>query len=938
MRWLLPPDVPALPPTEPVAGRGQPNSECHSSCAPQPVSQAIAEPPKEKFHAHGHYTAEVDLTALEIIADCGVSPAIVSRLFVIFGNFYGVAIPKTKPRKVQTGHDAEGKRTYEMRQLLYIPSATHMKQLPAIGGELQKIQAAEWILEGLAEDASFCYIADGANSMQREILAQLLSRRNKETGKLESMMISLDEISDKSADGQANKYQAALTALSDAWAEADALGLLAELKPLAPPVPPAADATDAAADATTDAAAAEADDANESPAAFFERQRRERRAELRAKIKHLMVADCMNDRAAPARKAARRARGGDGSGGAGDVADTCTCAHHAVANIGEAGRKGMDRVLKSKMNISDEQADADAAKVKALRTNVGWFSSPACSLIYQVSKYVALYSSKGYAIGEDFGQWLAHKLKTTERQAGELIGHVEDLLSICGGRDYIFFLDAAVVERFSQLESLYGYLLEQADLGAEAGGKLRKAILTGFESVYCMAAVRSMAIISDAWLWPMLRAIEPGAEVHILDVCPALWPRCCAWCEEAAANPQSAIDGTLSLRASLEAANLRTTPRKPPSAKGQKRSERSQADLTRIRATIAADAELRTVVHELLTAAFTDMAAAVRNHAAEFMPGGRCCTASITPELRKAMDGTPLTSVGAETVFALVKRRADRGGISRHDTLSGAVACKRSGTTAWGRTKANPDGLIRLAAKRLREGSGKLTIADERALKGEAEAPEREAKLVKKRKGKAARAAELARLHNIPLISTYSGLKKLRNDGLSDQLKIWKKVEKKEGAKKTTGTRPELIRALQPLILEKFGATANDLEADDEGLYCEALKRKKAEPAGGKRKRKKAMVSWGEWEWDPKAEFIIERLIGRMVADGGEVPGRTNVPAGIVLYKVLWDGWPEEIATWEDEDDIPCGEVDFVAEYDKSLETAEADGAEADGDSSDDES
>ena len=87
---------------------------------------------------------------------------------------------------------------------------------------------------------------------------------------------------------------------------------------------------------------------------------------------------------------------------------------------------------------------------------------------------MALFSSKGYAIGENFALWLAHKLKTTEQLAGDLIGHVEDLLAICGGRDYVFFLDAAVVDRFSQFESLYGYLLEEADLQAEAGGKLRK--------------------------------------------------------------------------------------------------------------------------------------------------------------------------------------------------------------------------------------------------------------------------------------------------------------------------------------------------------------------------------------------------------------------------------------------------------------------------------
>jgi len=40
--------------------------------------------------------------------------------------------------------------------------------------------------------------------------------------------------------------------------------------------------------------------------------------------------------------------------------------------------------------------------------------------------------------------------------------------------------------------------------------------------------------------------------------------------------------------------------------------------------------------------------------------------------------------------------------------------------------------------------------------------------------------------------------------------------------------------------------------------------------------------------------------------------------------------------TWEEEEDIPCGEVDFVAQYDASLEAGEA-GASA-GPESDDES
>jgi hypothetical protein len=60
----------------------------------------------------------------------------------------------------------------------------------------------------------------------------------------------------------------------------------------------------------------------------------------------------------------------------------------------------------------------------------------------------------------------------------------------------------------------------------------------------------------------------------------------------------------------------------------------------------------------------------------------------------------------------------------------------------------------------------------------------------------------------IELAKTFSALKKMRNDELSDQLKIWKLVEKDAAVKKTTGTRTELVLALQPLILGRFGAKA----------------------------------------------------------------------------------------------------------------------------------
>eukprot|EP00965_Chrysotila_dentata_P176817 5839777-Pleurochrysis_carterae.AAC.1 len=176
------------------------------------------------------------------------------------------------------------------------------------------------------------------------------------------------------------------------------------------------------------------------------------------------------------------------------------------------------------MNITDEMAATDANEVKATRTSVGWFFSPSCALIYQCSSnYVALQSSKGYAIGAKVRQWLDATLHGKEQESfnNELLGSIKDLLmAICCSRDYVFFIDAAVTERFSQTGSLR--LEEAADLGAKAGGKLRNAILTGFGSDGNMAAVRAMALVCKFSLWTLLRAI--GSDAHILDVVPTMWP------------------------------------------------------------------------------------------------------------------------------------------------------------------------------------------------------------------------------------------------------------------------------------------------------------------------------------------------------------------------------------------------------------------------------
>ena len=156
----------------------------------------------------------------------------------------------------------------------------------------------------------------------------------------------------------------------------------------------------------------------------------------------------MNDRAANSRKGARLVLGlADGD-------DDLTCAEHALVNILEEGRKAMDKVLRAMMNITDAQAEGDAAKIKAIRTCVGWFSSPVCA-------------TKGYAIRRKFLEWMEARLADVDDQA-DLLGHLEDVFAICGSRMYVFFLDAAPTERLlSQTGSLLTYLEEEADMGAE---------------------------------------------------------------------------------------------------------------------------------------------------------------------------------------------------------------------------------------------------------------------------------------------------------------------------------------------------------------------------------------------------------------------------------------------------------------------------------------
>eukprot|EP00965_Chrysotila_dentata_P124729 4123587-Pleurochrysis_carterae.AAC.1 len=134
---------------------------------------------------------------------------------------------------------------------------------------------------------------------------------------------------------------------------------------------------------------------------------------MEPRILNFIRASSMNDRAAAAHKAARLVHGDDEANG------DPTCAHHAITNTFEEGRKAMDAFVREMMNLTDDLAATDAKNVKAMRASVGWFSLPSCALIYQCSKYVALHSSKGYAMGAKF--WEAVARRGAPRQEGGVL-------------------------------------------------------------------------------------------------------------------------------------------------------------------------------------------------------------------------------------------------------------------------------------------------------------------------------------------------------------------------------------------------------------------------------------------------------------------------------------------------------------------------------------
>eukprot|EP00965_Chrysotila_dentata_P173177 5715120-Pleurochrysis_carterae.AAC.1 len=258
------------------------------------------------------------------------------------------------------------------------------------------------------------------------------------------------------------------------------------------------------------------------------------------------------------------------------------------------------------------------------------------------------------------------------------------------------------------------------------------------------------------------------------------------------------------------------------------------------------------------------MAAATRNHAAEFLPGGICAAEQITRELRERFSGMPMTSTGAERCFALGRGHDISAGASRDDTRAGVILGHADSTVAGMRERADGEEEWRLLRKRARQGL-KVTMLEKRIAAGLAQQETRKAKLAAQRAKRAAKATERARIDAVPLAEHYSDLKLMGVEDLRDQHKKHKLLGK-IGFALSLPNRTAYVVQLQVLLLEANNEDANDLEDGDSGIDGRSVRRR-ATVRGRTRRRGLRSYTWAATEWIEKEEseeaFEVEAVVGK---------------------------------------------------------------------------
>lgn len=285
----------------------------------------------------------------------------------------------------------------------------------------------------------------------------------------------------------------------------------------------------------------------------------------------------------------------------------------------------------------------------------------------------------------------------------------------------------------------------------------------------------------------------------------------------------------------------------PSTAPGERTKDaRIRADMLRI----YKESEDCTRMEELLKAGLSELRTTLHAHTVELQVGGELTGDKVTPEIRKRLSGVNRTNTVVETVFALEKFLSTREKGSQLVNRRGWTMFKYNKTFLWG-SKLDSGKLklygkvCRTEAHRIRQEHGSIRQQLQRIYS--MKAAEREAALQKVRERAQQREAQRLRLAD-PSIRcvTFSGLKKLQNPELAEQLRIRKVIDGRTESSgralvctpPAKGGRTWMVLKLQGLLKleykeKKIANDPNDLEPGDLGCDSRAPRRVGARASSG---------------------------------------------------------------------------------------------------------
>lgn len=129
-----------------------------------------------------------------------------------------------------------------------------------------------------------------------------------------------------------------------------------------------------------------------------------------------------------------------------------------------------------------------------------------------------------------------------------------------------------------------------------------------------------------------------------------------------------------------------------------------------------------------------------------------------------------------------------------------------------------------------------------------------------------------------------------------------------------------------PSTTEANDLTGDDSGCDGDGVVRKVRTRERTDSSDSKKRKADGWCEIAGYWWKATDTFDIERLIDKKIEVHRVGKGKKKTEKEFIYYKVLWESFPPEVATWEPADHI---HDDFIDEFEASLEAEEQLEAEA---------